>query len=89
LATEGDLALRESYADGARIAAAEADALRRRIACVYAAVVRGAASALSATAGRAGVRVVDPAPAVTDLRRAVFWPPLPEQSDFARPPTGR
>jgi hypothetical protein len=29
---------------------------------------------------------VDPAPAVTDLARAVFLPPLPEQSDTARPP---
>jgi hypothetical protein len=89
LATQGDLILRDSYADGARIAAAEADAMRQRNACVYAVVVRGPAAALSAAAGRAGVRVVDPAPEVTELTRAVFRPPLPEQSDIARPPIGR
>jgi hypothetical protein len=89
LATDGDLALRQNYADGARIAAAEADAMRRHTVCIYAAVVRAPAAALVAIAGRPAVRAVDPAPSLHDLSRAVFWPPLPEQSDFAKPPPGR
>jgi hypothetical protein len=72
--------------DRARVASAEAAAYRRGCACVYAVVVRGPREALARVAGRAGVRVVDPAPEVRRLERAVFLPPLPEQTDVARPP---
>jgi hypothetical protein len=89
MATVGDPASQESYAEGARVAAAEVDALRHRVACTYAAVVRGSRVALTTLAGRAGVRAVDPAPEVRDPARSVFLPPLPEQSDVARPPAGR
>jgi hypothetical protein len=40
-ATVGDPAVRDGYAEGTRVAAAEVDALRHRAACTYAAVVRG------------------------------------------------
>jgi hypothetical protein len=46
-------------------------------------VVRGATAALSAFADLARVRVVDPAPEVTDPAQAVFVAPLPEEVDRA------
>jgi hypothetical protein len=78
-------------ADAARrtgdpVAAAEAQRYREHCSCGYAAVVRADAAALAALASRAGVRAVDPAPAVTDPNRAVFLAPLPEQSGTAAPP---
>jgi hypothetical protein len=75
-----DADTREVYADGADVAIAEATAYRRHCSCVFAAIVRGSPRALAAVAARPEVRVVDPAPEVTRLDRAVFLPPLPEQS---------
>jgi hypothetical protein len=74
------------YRSGARIAAAEHEAYARRCSCAYAAVVRATPVALRQIARRAGVRVVDAAPEVRRLDRAVFWPALPEQRDLATPP---
>ncbi|MDG4799635.1 hypothetical protein [Micromonospora sp. WMMD980] len=85
-AASADPALRRRYDTDASVAAREAAGYRSGCACVYAAVVRGAPQVLRALAGRAGVRVVDPAPEVTRLDRTVFTPPLPEQRDVARPP---
>jgi hypothetical protein len=85
-----DAQARQRSADATRtgdaVAAAEADGYRRHCACAYAAVVRADATALTALAGRSGVRAVDPAAAVDRLDRAVFLPPLPEQSGVAAPP---
>lgn len=77
---------RAVYDSGARVAAAEATAYRAHCSCVYAAVVRAAPAALDRIAARPEVRAVDPAPEVRRLDRAVFLPPLPEQSDVVRPP---
>ncbi|MGS2615281.1 hypothetical protein ACVCAH_12260 [Micromonospora sp. LZ34] len=81
-----DPGLRQVYASGAEVAAAEAAAYRSGCACVYAAVVRAEPAALRGVAARPDVRVVDPAPEVRRLDRTVFTPPLPEQQDVARPP---
>ncbi|MEV4657585.1 hypothetical protein [Micromonospora sp. NPDC049301] len=78
--------LREQYASGADVAAAEASAYRTGCACVYAAVVRATPGVLRGVAARPDVRAVDPAPEVYRLDRAVFTPPLPEQRDVVRPP---
>ena len=78
--------LRAVYDNGARVAEAEAEAYRQRCSCVYAVIVRATPAALARLARRPGVRVVDPAPQVRRLDRAVFLPPLPEQADVARPP---
>ncbi|MEH1169391.1 hypothetical protein V6V47_28825 [Micromonospora sp. CPCC 205539] len=78
--------LRQRYASGADVAAAEAAAYRAGCACVYAAVVRAAPGVLRGVAARPGVRAVDPAPEVYRLDRTVFTPPLPEQDDVVRPP---
>ncbi|MFC5922584.1 hypothetical protein [Micromonospora vulcania] len=78
--------LRERYASGAAVAAAEAAAYRTGCACVYAAVVRAAPVVLRGMASRPDVRAVDPAPEVYRLDRTVFTPPLPEQRDVVRPP---
>jgi hypothetical protein len=64
----------------------EADAYSDLCACAYAAVVRGAPARLRALADRPGIRVVDPAPEVTRLDRAVFVPLLPEQTTVVGPP---
>ena len=76
----------EARRTGDPVAATEADRYRQHCDCAYAAVVRADAAALSALAGRPTVRAVDPAPAVTRVDRAVFLPPLPEQSGTAAPP---
>lgn len=73
--------LRAIYDTGARVAAAEATAYRSHCSCLYAAVVRATPVDLQRVASRPGVRAVDPAPEVTRLDRAVFTPPLPEQTD--------
>ncbi|MET8307690.1 hypothetical protein [Micromonospora sp. NPDC005173] len=78
--------LREGYASGADVAAAEAAAYRTGCACVYAAVVRATPGVLRGVAARPDVRAVDPAPEVYRLDRTVFTPPLPEQHDVVRPP---
>ncbi|MET7470571.1 hypothetical protein ACFYON_00320 [Micromonospora sp. NPDC005686] len=85
-AATADTELRRVYDSGAEVAVREAAAYRTGCACVYAAVVSAAPDALRALAGRAGVRVVDPAPEVRRLDRTVFTPPLPEQRDVVRPP---
>ncbi|MEU8113342.1 hypothetical protein [Micromonospora sp. NPDC048947] len=82
----GERELREQYASGAEVAAAEAVAYRTGCACVYAAVVRATPVALRDVAARPDVRAVDPAPEVYRLDRTVFTPPLPEQRDVVRPP---
>ena len=78
--------LRQVYASGAEVAAAEAAAYRTGCACVYAAVVRATPAVLRGVATRPDVRAVDPAPEVYRLDRTVFTPPLPEQRDVVRPP---
>lgn len=78
--------LRARYATGADVAAAEAIAYQEQCSCVYAAVVRAAPAALGGLGSRPEVRAVDPAPEVRRVDRAVFLPPLPEQTDTARPP---
>jgi hypothetical protein len=70
-------------------AAAEAVELRAGCVCIYAAFVRASRDALVTLGTREGVRVVDPAPEVTDPVRTVLLPPLPDQTDLARPPSGR
>ncbi len=81
---EGDgvneIRLRRAYDTAAQIAASEAAAYRAHCACVFAAVVRAAPAVLEALAGRAEVRVVDPAPEVRSLDRTEFRPVLPEQT---------
>jgi hypothetical protein len=80
------------YADDAtgrslrELALAEATAYRQHCACVYAAVVRGGPAALASLAQRDPIRVVDPAPDVTRLDRAVWLPPLPDTSGQASNP---
>jgi hypothetical protein len=76
-----DPGVQESYRRAALTATAEATAYRTHCSCVYAAVVRAAPEALADLARRPGVRAVDPAPEVSRLDRAVFAPPLPEQTD--------
>lgn len=83
---ERERRLRTVYDSGARVAASEAEAYRRHCSCVYAIVVRATPAALVRVAERAGVRVLDAAPEVRRLDRAVFLPPLPEQSEAVRPP---
>ncbi|GAA2585113.1 hypothetical protein GCM10010435_73920 [Winogradskya consettensis] len=81
---EGDgtneLRVRQAYDNAAQIAAAEAAAFRAHCACVFAAVVRAGPAVLDRIAGRAEVRVVDPAPEVRQLDRTEFRPVLPEQT---------
>ncbi|NJC69809.1 hypothetical protein HC031_08755 [Planosporangium thailandense] len=84
--TDSERDLRAVYTSGQHIATVEAAAYRAHCACVYAAVVRAAPAALDQLAHRDGVRVVDPAPEVQQLDRAVFLPPLPEQRELAVPP---
>jgi hypothetical protein len=85
-AAADDPGLRQVYATGAQVAAAEAAAYRAACGCVYAALVRADPAALRALAARPGVRGVDPAPELVRLDRAVLTSPLPEQRDVARPP---
>jgi hypothetical protein len=73
----------------ADLAEREAAAYAAACPCAYAALVRGDRAALTALAGRPGVRVVDPAPGLRRPDAAVLTPPLPEQRDRARPPGGR
>ncbi|MEV8507722.1 hypothetical protein AB0368_23280 [Actinoplanes sp. NPDC051475] len=81
---EGDgvneIRLRRAYDTAAQTAAAEAAAFRAHCACVFAAVVRADPAVLERIAGRAEVRVVDPAPEVRRLDRTEFRPVLPEQT---------
>lgn len=81
-----DASLADVYRSGARRAAAEQEAYAAHCACAYAAVVRATPAALEQVATRADVRIVDPAPEVRRLDRAVFLPPLPDQRDTATAP---
>jgi hypothetical protein len=72
-----DASLSEVYRAGAQVAAAEHEAYAAHCACAYAAVVRATPAALEQIAARPDVRVVDAAPEVRRLDRAVFLPPLP------------
>jgi hypothetical protein len=78
--------LRTVYTSGHQIAATEAAAYHSHCACVYAAVVRASPAALDQLAHRDDVRMVDPAPEVRRLDRAVFLPPLPEQRERVTSP---
>ncbi|HEX5596633.1 MAG TPA: hypothetical protein VFX61_11560 [Micromonosporaceae bacterium] len=84
-AAADDAELQRVYERGAQVARAEADAYRRHCACIYGAVVRAAPAGLEQLGLRDQVRVVDPAPEVRRLDRAVFLPPLPEQTEVVRP----
>jgi hypothetical protein len=74
-----EIRLRRAYDTAAQTAALEAAAYRAHCACVFAAVVRAAPAVLDQLAGRADVRVVDPAPEVRSLDSTEFRPVLPEQ----------
>jgi hypothetical protein len=78
--SKNEIRLRQAYDSAARTAAAEAAAYRAHCACVFAAVVRATPAVLESLAGRAEVRVVDPAPEVRSLDRTEFRPVLPEQT---------
>jgi hypothetical protein len=68
------------------VAAAEAAALADRgCRCVVALVVEGDGSALTAVAGRPGVRAVEAAPPGTTARELALAPLLPEQTERADP----
>jgi hypothetical protein len=75
-----EIRLRRAYDNAAQTAASEAAAYRAHCACLFAAVVRAGPAALDQIAGRAEVRVVDPAPEVRRLDRTEFRPVLPEQT---------
>lgn len=77
--------LQAACARGARLAQQEAAAYRAGCSCLYAAVVRGAPTALAGVARRPQVLAVDPAPEVRRLDQAVFLPPLPDQNGAAPP----
>jgi hypothetical protein len=81
--------LKAFYTGSAALDRAEAAAFRKGCACVYAVVVRATPVRLQQLAGRAGVRVVDPAPEVRRLDRTVFLPLLPEQTTVVAPPPDR
>ena len=81
-----DLQMAAVYQSGQKVADAEHEAYAQRCSCAYAAVVRATPAALEQIARRPDVRVVDAAPEVRRLDRAVFWPPLPEQRTVATPP---
>lgn len=72
-----DTALAAVYRSGEQVAAAEHDAYADHCACAYAAVVHATPAALEQIAARPDVRIVDAAPEVRRLDRAVFLPPLP------------
>jgi hypothetical protein len=78
--------LRQIYASNAEVSRAEAAAYRQHCACVFALVVRAAATSLVELSAGTDVRSVDPAPDLVDAAAAVFAPPLPEQVDRAGPP---
>jgi hypothetical protein len=85
-ASATDVPRRELYLSEADVDQAEAAAYRSGCACVYAIVVRADPVVLRMLAGRKGVRIVDPAPEVTDPAHAVFVAPLPEQVNRVTPP---
>jgi len=78
--TPSERRLLASYRAQQQRAATESAAYRGRCSCVYALVVRATPGKLTQVAARSEVRTVDVAPEVRRLDRAVFLPPLPEQS---------
>ncbi|WP_051800011.1 hypothetical protein [Catenuloplanes japonicus] len=78
--------LRTVYDSGAKVSSDEAAAYRDGCSCFYAAVIRATPVEMTELAKRPGIRVVDPAPELVRLDRAVLLPPLPEQTDVVRPP---
>jgi hypothetical protein len=83
--------LREQYLADSAAETAEANAYRSLCACVFAAVVYATPAQLAVVARRPGVRAVDPAPSVTELRDlqyAIFAPPRPEERTTADPQDG-
>ena len=78
--SEDEQSHRESYLAKAQGAASEALAYRSKCSCLFAAVVRATPTELARLGESDAVRTVDPAPEVVDLDRAVFVPPLPDQS---------
>jgi hypothetical protein len=85
-AAQSDPRLRALKESDAALEQAESQDYRNGCTCVYALVVRAAPATLRALAGRDGVRIVDPAPEVSDAVHAVFVAPLPEQVDLVVPP---
>lgn len=79
-------ALRSLYESNAALARAEAAGYRGLCSCVFALVVRATPVALTSLAAQRDVRVVDSAPELVQLDRAVFAPPLPEQTGTVGPP---
>jgi len=84
--TAEDSALRTSYRSGAAISRAEESAYQSLCHCVYAAVVYATPNALGKLSHQGDVRTVEPTPRDQLIDRAVFRPPLPDQSDVAEPP---
>lgn len=79
--------LRAFYVESARLLREQAKQYRSLCACVYAFVVKATPKDLTTLSRRAGIRVVDPAPEISALDRAVFLPLLPEQAVTVQPPT--
>lgn len=79
--------LRAFYIESARLLRVQAREYRSLCACVYAFVIKATPQALTVLSRRAGVRVVDAAPEIAALDRAVFLPLLPEQTGRVEPPT--
>jgi hypothetical protein len=69
----------------AELVKSEADAYQAVCGCVYAFVVRGAPTALTALSRADAVRVVDAAPELADPAFGVFVAVLPEQTDVVKP----
>ena len=74
--------LRSQYLAQSSAEAAEAGAYHSLCACVFAVVVVAAPADLATLADRRGIRVIDPAPALTGVpspQNAIFAPPRPEE----------
>jgi hypothetical protein len=76
------------YRRDALVAYAQVRAYRSLCPCVYAVVVNATPAVLGALAAERNVRVVDAVPTLRSADRAVFVPPLPEQTKIAKPPRG-
>ena len=76
------------YTASAATAQAEADAYGRSCSCVFAVVLSGRLTALSALAGRPGIRGIDPAPVGVPASVLVFVGLLPEQNGTVTPIVG-
>jgi len=81
-----DPAKRKLATDNALISQGEAAAYQDGCGCLYGAVVSAPADRLQELSQKPGIRVVEPAPAGTEIARAVFVPLQPEQTDVVKPP---